>query len=100
MEKKRSEFQNDQRAILRDLKKRGHLKTGRLGRQGSKVQHLVESLRGLKVGTLIFPASLIARGYAPITVHQVLTRMELIGEVKRLRQGTYRRRAISEFDIK
>ncbi len=99
MEKKRSAFQNDQRAILRDLKKRGHLQLGQLGRKGSKVQHLVESIRGLKVGTQIFPASLAARGYAPLTVHQALTRMEMVGEIKRLRQGAYKRRANSDFNI-
>lgn len=99
MDRKRSEFQNDQFKVLLDLKKRGHLKTGRLGRQGSKVQHLVESLRTLKEGDPILPVSLIARGYTPLTVHQALTRMEIVGEVKRVLRGVYERRTVTEFDI-
>ena len=99
MNKKRSEFQNVQRSILRDLKKRGHLKSGRLGKNGSKVQHLVESLRLLDMGASIFPVSLEARGYAPLTIHQALTRMEMVGEIKRVARGEYERRDIPEFNI-
>lgn len=90
MERKRSAFQNKQILALRRLKQGGHLDLGRLARRGSRVQHLVESLRLIPYEKLVFPSQLVARGYAPLTVHQALTRMELVGQAERVAQGHYR----------
>lgn len=89
MEVKKSGFQREQLRIVEQLRKHGHLKAGRLARQGSKVQQLVTRLRNTP-GRTIYPITCIEKGYTPVTVHQALSRMVIVGEAERTFWGSYK----------